>query len=44
MVVEQETYIQSKGEQVNINGTYDILYVKDRHIERGMRPKCIAKY
>jgi hypothetical protein len=35
---------KAKIEKVNKNGTYDIVYEKDRKRETGVRPKYITKY
>ena len=35
---------KAKIEKVNKNGTYDIIYEKDRKRETGVRPKYITKY
>ena len=36
--------LSAKIEKVNKNGTYDIVYEKDRKRETGVRPKYITKY
>ena len=39
---EHNKAYKAKIEQVNKNGTYDIIYQKDRKKERGVRPKYMS--